>query len=393
MSGKAAQTVALVVAAGRGLRAGTAIPKQYAPLLGRPLLAHTLTALISHPRIHAVVTLIHPDDQALYDAATAGLNLPPPVFGGLTRQESVLKGLETLGNQGYRRVLIHDAARPFVSPALVDRLLDRLDTADGVVPAISVVDSLKRVDGDFVSGSVPREGLFRVQTPQAFRFDKILAAHRAAAGRNMTDDAAVMEASAGTVAVVDGDEDNFKVTKPGDFARAEAQLLGRHADVRSGLGFDVHRFDEGNTVTLCGVEIPHQRALAGHSDADVALHALTDAILGALGAGDIGDHFPPTDDKWKGASSELFVRAARDRVVAVGGLVAHVDITIICEVPRIGPHKQAMREAVAAMLAVSPNRVSIKATTTEKLGFTGRQEGIAAQAIATIRLPERGYQT
>lgn len=381
------KTVALVVAAGRGLRAGMALPKQYAPVLGRALLAHAASTFAGDPRIDAVRFIIHPEDRVLYDAAISGLDLLPPVEGGATRQESVMKGLESLEGSGCETVLIHDAARPFVSPALIGRLLSRLQTADGVIPAIGLVDSLKRVQGGVVEAGEPRDGLVRAQTPQAFKFGKILAAHRAAAGKALTDDAAVMEAAAGIVAVVEGHEDNFKVTDPGDFTRAEALLLARHSDVRTGQGYDVHRFGDGNAVMLAGVAIPHGQALAGHSDADVALHALTDALLGALGAGDIGDHFPPSDDKWKGAPSRLFVEHARDLIAEASGLVAHVDLTIICEAPRIGPHKQAMREAVADMLRVTPDRVSVKATTTEKLGFTGRGEGIAAEAIATIRLP------
>ena len=387
MDGGVAKTVALVVAAGRGLRAGTALPKQYAPVLGRPLLAYTLAALAGHPRIDTVVTVVHPDDRTLYGAAAHGLDLLPAVDGGASRQNSVLKGLESLEGSDCETVLIHDGARPFVSPALIDRLLDRLATADGVIPAIAVVDSLKTVDGGIVMSSQPRNGLFRAQTPQAFKFAKILAAHRAVSEDTFTDDAAIMEAAAGVVAVVDGGDDNIKVTEPGDFARAEAILLGRHGDVRSGFGVDVHGFGDGDAVTLCGVTIPHDRGLAGHSDADVALHALTDAVLGALAAGDIGDHFPPTDKKWQDAPSRIFLEHARDLVAERGELIAHVDVTIICEAPKVGPHRQAMQQAVSDMLRVAPDRVSVKATTTEKLGFTGRGEGIAAQAVATIRLP------
>lgn len=390
MSSKTQNTVALVVAAGRGLRAGTATPKQYATLMGSALLRHTLIALTSAPGIDATVCVIHPDDHALYDEATEGLDLLPPVDGGATRQESVRKGLEALKAQGCRRVLIHDAARPFVPADLIARLLDRLETADGVIPAISVVDSLKRVEGGLIARSEDRSGLFRAQTPQAFHFDKILAAHDAAGSDQATDDAALMEAAAGVVAVVTGCEDNFKVTEPRDFARAEAVLMARRGDVRTGQGYDVHRFADGDQVTLCGVEIAHDHGLAGHSDADVALHALTDALLAAIAAGDIGDHFPPSDPEWKGAPSHLFLERARDLIVAADGVVAHVDVTIICEAPRIGPHKTAMRDRVAQILRVGLDRVSVKATTTEKLGFTGRGEGIAAQAVATVRLPAGG---
>jgi len=384
------RTVALVVAAGKGLRAGLNIPKQYAPLLGAPLLRHTVRAFLSHPLIDAVACVIHPDNRSCYEDAVQGLDLLPPVAGGESRQDSVLNGLLALKNMGFKQVLIHDAARPFVTTALIDRLLNRLQTADGVIPAVSVVDTLKRVEGGLVMATEDRRGLFRVQTPQAFHFGKILKAHESVSGRDLTDDAAVMEAAAGVVAITTGDEDNFKVTEPADFARAEAVLMARHGDIRTGSGFDVHRFADGDHVTLCGIQIPHDRGLAGHSDADVALHALTDALLGALGAGDIGDHFPPSDAKWKGAASHLFVEHARNLITDQDGIIAHVDLTIICETPKVGPHKVSMREAVATMLRLSPERVSIKATTTEKLGFTGRGEGIAAQAIATVRLPAGG---
>jgi len=390
MTVDAPRTVALVVAAGKGVRAGLNIPKQYAPLLGAPLLRHTVSAFLSHPRIDGVACVIHPDNHDFYEDAVQGLDLLPPVAGGDSRQDSVLNGLRALKDKGFQQVLIHDAARPFVTPALIDRLLDRLQTADGVIPAVSVVDTLKRVEGGLVMATEDRTGLFRVQTPQAFHFGKILEAHEAVSGRELTDDAAVMEAAAGVVAVATGDEDNFKVTEPADFARAEAVLMARHGDIRTGSGFDVHHFADGDHVTLCGIEIPHDRRLSGHSDADVALHALTDALLGALGAGDIGDHFPPSDTNWKGAASHLFVEHARNLITDQDGIIAHVDLTIICEAPKIGPHKNSMREAVATMLRLSPDRVSVKATTTEKLGFTGRGEGIAAQAIATVRLPAGG---
>jgi 2-C-methyl-D-erythritol 4-phosphate cytidylyltransferase/2-C-methyl-D-erythritol 2,4-cyclodiphosphate synthase len=390
MTVDAPRTVALVVAAGKGVRAGLNIPKQYAPLLGAPLLRHTVSAFRAHPRIDAVACVINPDNRDFYEDAVRGLDLLTAVAGGDSRQDSVLNGLRSLKDKGFQQVLIHDAARPFVTPALIDRLLDRLQTADGVIPAVSVVDTLKRVEGGLVMTTEDRTGLFRVQTPQAFHFGKILQAHESVTGSELTDDAAVMEAAAGVVAVAKGDEDNFKVTEPADFARAEAVLMARHGDIRTGSGFDVHRFADGDHVTLCGVEIPHDRSLAGHSDADVALHALTDALLGALCAGDIGDHFLPSDKTWKGAASHLFVEHARDLITDQDGIIAHVDLTIICEAPKIGPHKNRMRETVAAMLRLSPDRVSVKATTTEKLGFAGRGEGIAAQAVATVRLAAGG---
>lgn len=374
------RTVCLIVAAGTGSRAGNGPPKQYRSLGGEPLLRHAARRLAAQPAIDEVRIVIDPEHRELYEDAIAGLDLGPPVFGGATRQQSVLNGLEALSDVDH--VLIHDAARPFVPPALVPALIAALVEHDGAVPALRVVDSLRR-GRKIVEAEIAREDIHRVQTPQAFRFALLLAAHRKAPP-GATDDAAIAAAAGLSVALVPGDEDLFKLTYRSDFARAERLIDARAS--RIGIGFDVHRFESGDRVMLCGIEIPHSAALAGHSDADVGLHSLTDAILGALAAGDIGDHFPPGDPEWRGAGSERFLSYARDLVAAAGGGIEHVDITLICEEPKIGPHRPAMRQRVADILQLPLARISVKATTTEKLGFTGRGEGIAAQAAATIRI-------
>ncbi|MGH7037662.1 MAG: bifunctional 2-C-methyl-D-erythritol 4-phosphate cytidylyltransferase/2-C-methyl-D-erythritol 2,4-cyclodiphosphate synthase [Stellaceae bacterium] len=383
---------ALLVAAGRGARFGGEVPKQYLHLGGKSLLAHSLAAFARHPRIAGVLAAIRPEDRPLYERAAAGLALLPPITGGAARQDSVRLGLEALAVHRPDRVLIHDGARPFPDPALIGRVLDALDEAPAAIPALPLGDTLKRVAEGAVQATVDRTGLWRAQTPQGFHFAAILAAHRAAAGRDLTDDAAVAEAAGLRPQIVAGAEDNLKVTTPGDLAAAERLLALRQADVRVGQGFDVHPFgphagDRGDRVWICGVAIPHDKGLLGHSDADVGLHAATDAVLGALAAGDIGMHFPPSDPRWRGAASDRFLRHAADLVEARDGVIAAIDVTIICERPRIGPHRAAMVERVAAILGIDAARVSIKATTTEKLGFTGRGEGIAAQAVATLRLP------
>ncbi|MDA5193811.1 bifunctional 2-C-methyl-D-erythritol 4-phosphate cytidylyltransferase/2-C-methyl-D-erythritol 2,4-cyclodiphosphate synthase [Govanella unica] len=380
-------TAALIVAAGRGTRFGGTSPKQYLPLLGAPLLRWTLQAFLDHPAVDHVLTVIHEDDRQLFDAAASGLSLLPPVTGGATRQLSVRAGLEALARQGVTQVLIHDAARPLVPAALIDRVLAALKDNPGALPALPVVDSLRRVTDGFVSGSVDRDGLMRAQTPQGFRLGDILATHRAADHEDFTDDAAILQASGGKVHVVMGHEETLKVTTPEDLLQVERLILNRLGDIRSASGFDVHRFTDGDHVTLCGVRVPHTQALLGHSDADVGLHALTDALLGALAEGDIGAVFPPSDPQWRGVDSAVFLAHARDRVAARGGVIAHVDVTLICERPKIGPHRDQMRGRIAEILRISLDRVSVKATTTEELGFTGRREGIAAQAMATVRLP------
>ena len=382
------KTVALIVAAGCGARAGGGVPKQYAPLGGRALVAHAIGAFAGHPAIDAVRLVIGEGQEALLAAATAAFALPAPAIGGATRQQSVRAGLEAIAAEGgAERVLIHDAARPFLPAAVIDRLLAALERAAGAVPVLAAVDSLAQ-GGDLLGDPVPREGVVRVQTPQAFRFAEILAAHRAWPGaRDAGDDAQVARAGGVAVATVPGDPRLGKITLAGDFAEAEAQLARRMRS-RAASGFDVHAFAPGDGLWLCGVRIAHERALAGHSDADVALHAVTDALLGTIGDGDIGTHFPPSDPQWRGAPSALFVEHAARRIAARGGRIDHVDLTLICEEPRIGPHRPAMRARLAQLLGLPESRVSIKATTTERLGFTGRGEGIAAQAIATVSIED-----
>ncbi|MBL8691326.1 MAG: bifunctional 2-C-methyl-D-erythritol 4-phosphate cytidylyltransferase/2-C-methyl-D-erythritol 2,4-cyclodiphosphate synthase [Rhodospirillaceae bacterium] len=368
--------------AGRGLRLGGDEPKQYRMLGSTSVLARSLALFATHPRVTRVQAVIGEDDRDAYARATAALDLPMPTIGGATRQESVRNGLEHLAGDPPDFVLIHDAARPMTPPSVIDRVIEALAAHPAAVPALPVADTLKRGADGRVVATVPRAGLFRAQTPQGFRFAEILAAHRRFAGSEMTDDAAVAEAAGLPVALVAGDEAAFKITTGDDLDRAR-RLSG---ESRTGTGFDVHRFGEGDHVWLCGVRLPHERGLIGHSDADVGLHALTDAILGAIGAGDIGLHFPPSDPKWKGAASSRFLAYAADLVRTRGGRVVHVDVTVICERPKVGPHREAMRSAIAQILSVEVDRVSVKATTTEGLGFTGRSEGIAAQASATVVL-------
>ncbi|WP_428409646.1 bifunctional 2-C-methyl-D-erythritol 4-phosphate cytidylyltransferase/2-C-methyl-D-erythritol 2,4-cyclodiphosphate synthase [Hyphococcus sp.] len=387
-------TIAVIVAAGRGSRAGAGGPKQYRLLSGRAVIARTAEAFLGHPDIDGVRVIIHRDDRAEYDAAMGQLlkhkKLLDPVTGGAERQDSVRLGLESIAENHPSRVLIHDAARPFIDEKTITRVINALDTADGAIAALPVHDTIKREGADRkIAATVPREALWRAQTPQGFHFDKILAAHREAEGKTLTDDAAVAEAAGLSVALVPGSPDNMKLTQAEDFGMAET-LLGRkdnQMEYRTGHGFDVHAFEDGNAVILCGVEIPHGKKLKGHSDADVGMHALTDAILGAIGEGDIGDHFPPSDPKWKGAPSHVFLEKARDLVRRQKGKIVHCDVTLICEAPKIGPHRDRMRANLALILDIDERRVSVKATTTEELGFTGRREGIAAMATATVALP------
>ena len=380
-------TYALIVAAGRGTRFGGTLPKQYLPLGDRSVLRHAAAAFSTHPRIAGMQIVIRDEDRAMCDAALAGLALLPPVVGGAERQDSVRLGLEALAPHDPARVLIHDGARPFPDAALIDRVIDALDRAPAAIPALPLGDTVKRVVDGQIRETVDRAQLWRAQTPQGFHFPAILAAHRAASGRTLTDDAAVAEAAGMVPVVVTGSEDNLKVTTAQDLAAAERLLVSRRPDIRVGQGFDVHAFGAGDRVVICGVEIPHAAALVGHSDADVGLHALTDALLGAIGAGDIGTHFPPSDPRWRGAASAQFLAHAASLVRDRDGEITAVDVTVICERPKIGPHRAAMIERVAGILAIAPARVSVKATTTDRLGFTGRGEGIAAQAVATVRLP------
>jgi 2-C-methyl-D-erythritol 4-phosphate cytidylyltransferase / 2-C-methyl-D-erythritol 2,4-cyclodiphosphate synthase len=383
---------AIVVAAGRGERAGGDVPKQYRNIAGEPMIRPTLRAFLNHTQIGVVQPVISASDEQLYRAATAGLGkLPAPVPGGATRQASVRAGLEALALRAPDLVLIHDAARPFLTGALVDRAIAAGKSAGAAVPGIVVADTVKAIDGGaIVVETLDRSRLRIVQTPQAFAFDLILDAHRRAAAAGLdsfTDDAALAEWAGHRVSVFEGEAGNVKVTTNDDFDRAEILHLARLADVRTGNGFDVHAFVDGDHVMLGGVRVPHSHGVTGHSDADVALHALVDAILGALADGDIGTHFPPSDPQWKGASSDRFLAFACERVRARRGIIAHLDVTVVCEAPRVSPHRDAMRARIAAIAGITAERVGVKATTSEKLGFTGRGEGIVAMATATIRLP------
>ena len=371
-------TAAIIVAAGRGLRAGAGLPKQWRPLAGRPVAAHALAAFAGMAR----VLVIHPDDRALAESVADGALI---VEGGATRTASVRAALEALAGSGVTKVLIHDAARPSASPDLIARVVAALDHAKGAAPALPVTDALWTGANGRVTGTRDRNGLFRAQTPQGFAFDAILAAHRAHAGE-AADDVEVARAAGIDVVMVTGDEANQKLTFPGDFIRAEQALrmTGAPMDVRMGNGYDVHAFCAGDGVWLCGIKVPHHKALLGHSDADVGMHALTDAIYGALAEGDIGQHFPPSDPQWKGADSQIFLKHAADLARTRGFTITSADVTLVCERPKIGPHAVAMRQALAAIMSVDVARVSVKATTSERLGFTGREEGIAALATAVL---------
>ena len=372
----AMQTAVIIVAAGRGSRMGGEVPKQWQMLAGKPVLAHTLAAF----RGMRVVLVIHPEDR---DRALALGSDAALVDGGATRDASVHAGLMALEGTGTEAVLIHDGARPLVSRALIDRLVAALAAHDGAAPALPVTDALWRGKAGFVAGTVDRAGLWRAQTPQAFRFAPILAAHRAHPG-GAADDVEVARAAGLDVAIVEGEETNLKLTYPGDFARAEAILKGQSMDVRLGNGYDVHAFCEGDHVWLCGVKVPHGKGLLGHSDADVGMHALTDAIYGALAEGDIGRHFPPSDPQWKGVASHVFLAHAIALARSRGFDLGNCDVTLVCERPKIGPHALAMQEELARIMGVDAGRVSVKATTSERLGFTGREEGIAALATAVL---------
>jgi len=377
----------LIVAAGRGERAGGTVPKQYAPLLGKPILRWSIEAFARHPKVVAIQVAVGPGQDVAYADATAGLELLAPIVGGAMRQESVRRGLEALAGSAPDIVLIHDAARPLVSAAVIDGVIAALEAgSDGAVPLLAVADTLKRSEGGKWS-TVPRDGLQRAQTPQGFKFAKILRAHRHYAAQEVTDDMALGELAGLHITAVAGEDSNMKVTEPKDFALAEMHLRARLGESRTGMGYDVHRFTAGDHVWLCGVKVPHDHGLEGHSDADAGLHALTDAILGAIGEGDIGQHFPPSNERWRGAPSWKFLAHAASLVTAKGGAISHCDVTIICERPKVGPHREAMRARVAEILKLDIGRVSVKATTTEGLGFEGRREGLAAQAVATVRLP------
>ncbi len=385
---------AIVLAAGSGSRSGGTTPKQYRPLCGRSVLAHSVAAFLDHPRVTDVLLVVAPDGEAEARACLGALaGSVRFVTGGAARRDSVRRALEALAGDiaPPSHVMVHDSARPGLTAAVIDRLTDALDAgASAAMPVLPVVDTLVAADGDVSGDAVDRSGLRRVQTPQAFDFNALLDAHRAWADiREPTDDAQMVRVIGEDVKLVEGDAALEKITLPGDHERME-RLLSDNLISRTGLGFDVHRLEAGEELWLCGLLIPHSHGLAGHSDADVAIHALVDALLGAIAEGDIGSHFPPSDPKWRGASSDKFLAFAAERVGMRGGIIDHVDVTIICEAPKIGPHRDAMRARLAEIMEIPMEQVSVKATTTERLGLTGRREGIASQAVATVRLPRNG---
>ncbi|NJB75435.1 2-C-methyl-D-erythritol 4-phosphate cytidylyltransferase/2-C-methyl-D-erythritol 2,4-cyclodiphosphate synthase [Thalassospira tepidiphila] len=394
------KTGVVIVAAGSGSRFGDPIPKQYHMLGGKSILAHCIECFARHTDPGLIQVVYNPAHQDWYESATATLDktglLPAPVTGGDTRQQSVLNGLRALEAKGPDIVLIHDAARPGISDDVIDRVMTALQTHPGAIPTLPVADTIKQTDRDgVITKTIARETLQRAQTPQGFDFKTVLDAHQKFEGQEFTDDAALLEAIGLDVICVAGTTNNDKITHRDDFGRAQnwANTTDKETahmsqeEYRAGTGFDVHRFAPGDHCILCGVKVPHSARLEGHSDADVGLHTLTDAILGAIGAGDIGQHFPPSDMQWKGAASDIFLRHAADLVRKRGGRIVNVDVTLICERPKIGPHTPAMRQKVAEILGIDVDRVNVKATTTERLGFTGREEGIAAQAVVSVALP------
>jgi 2-C-methyl-D-erythritol 4-phosphate cytidylyltransferase / 2-C-methyl-D-erythritol 2,4-cyclodiphosphate synthase len=385
------RTAAILVAAGRGLRAGAGGPKQYRSIGGQSVIYRAMEPFCRHPEISAVQPVLNPDDIAMFNEAVRGLRHEAPAKGGATRQASVHAGLEALASQKPEIVLIHDAARPFVSAALISRAIKAVASNAAAIPAIQVADTVKLVDANGNIAATPERARLRIaQTPQVFRFDVILDAHRRAAREDrsdFTDDAALAEWAGLTVSTFDGEAANMKLTTPEDFVREEARLASELSDIRTGTGYDVHAFGDGDHLMICGVRVPHTRGFLAHSDGDVGLHALVDAILGALADGDIGSHFPPNDIQWKGASSDKFLNYAVERVTSRGGRIANLEVTLICERPKIGPLRDTMRARIAEITGLDISRVAVKATTSERLGFTGREEGIAATACATIRLP------
>jgi 2-C-methyl-D-erythritol 4-phosphate cytidylyltransferase/2-C-methyl-D-erythritol 2,4-cyclodiphosphate synthase len=388
---KQQRAAAILVAAGRGLRAGAGGPKQYRSIGGQTVIYRAMAPFSNHPQVSHVQPVLHLDDVAMFSAAVTGLRHEQPAEGGATRQASVRAGLEALSSHAPDIVLIHDAARPFVSGDVISRAIEAAEFTGAAIPVVAVTDTVKLVDASGNIEATPERARLRIaQTPQAFRFDVILEAHRRAAreGRaDFTDDAALAEWAGLTVATFEGDVANMKMTTPEDFVREEARMASGLGDIRTGTGYDVHAFGAGDHVMICGVKVPHTRGFLAHSDGDVGLHALVDAILGALADGDIGSHFPPSDPQWKGASSDRFLKYAVDRVTGRGGRIANLEVTLICERPKIGPLRDTMRARIAEISGVDMSRVAVKATTSERLGFTGREEGIAATASATIRLP------
>lgn len=388
MTGQTHKVAALILAAGQGSRAGADIPKQFRQIGGKAVLAYSVEAFARHPAVGEVFLVIGAGQQETVRTMIGDHQVTALIEGADSRRGSVRAGLEAIAAAGGAdRVLIHDAARPFLSPSMIDQLLAALEQAPGAFPALPVADTLVKSTGNIAGDIVDRSELYRVQTPQAFHFESIIRAHCAwDSSREATDDAQMLREAGHDVLMVPGDERLEKLTYPQDFARAEAQLASCRT-TRVGMGYDVHRLAADEELWLCGVQVPHDRGLAGHSDADVAIHAIVDALLGALGEGDIGSHFPPSDPQWRGAASSRFLEYAANRVTERGGRMEHIDVTIICEAPKIGPHRDAMRQRISEILAIPLDRVSVKATTTERLGFAGRREGIAAQAVATISLP------
>ncbi len=378
-------SIALIVAAGSGTRTGLEFPKQYLKIGKQTVLEMTARKFLDHPGIDKVLVVIGGDDRALYDEAIGSLDLLDPVYGGSSRQESVFNGLQALEKYAPKNVLIHDAARPFVDEATITRCLDCLKTSVAALPALPVNDTVKTISDNKVTGTLDRSKLVTAQTPQCFQYDLILSAHKNFKDTPVTDDIALAELAGHEITWIAGSSMNTKITTEEDVARLQNVHLN---DIRTGFGYDVHAFDNNSDLWLGGVKVPYEMGLKGHSDADVALHALTDALLGAIGAGDIGLHFPPSDPKWKGAASDQFLAHAASLIEKRGGKIANIDLTIICEAPKISPHRNDMINRIAEILQIDNDRVSVKGTTTEKLGFTGRKEGIAAQAVATVRLPE-----
>ncbi len=389
-------TGVIIVAAGSGTRAGGQIPKQYQMIGSKPVICHTLEAFLAHPDIDHIQLVIGHNQDDLYADALGDYDIPAPVAGGNTRQASVFAGLKAMQSRQPDNILIHDAARPFVSSEMITKTIAALDEHAGAIPGLPVTDTIKQVSGDLIESTIDREQLRAVQTPQGFIFETIFNAHKnaeAQAVTGLTDDASILEWAGIEVAIIAGDPANTKLTTADDIKKADAKMTGTNpfslTDIRVGQGFDVHAFEPGDHVILCGIKLPHTAKLKGHSDADVAMHALTDAILGAISEGDIGSHFPPSDPQWKGAASAIFLKGANDLVKQKNGVLAHCDITIICEAPKLRPFIDDMRKTMAEILGLEISRMSIKATTSEQLGFTGRREGIAAMATATVRLPEQ----
>ncbi len=382
------KNIALILAAGRGHRLSKKTPKQYLDVGGITILRRAVNVFLENPTIDLIQVIIHPDDRDLYEAAVGDLGLPEPVHGGKTRQNSVLNGLEAIGIHFPEYVYIHDAARPFLDQKTLNSLIYEVEKSGAAIPALRIKDTIKCINKETIDSTLDRDYLYRAQTPQAFRYKAIFMAHRRFENSNFTDDSAIAEKAGLKVRIIEGLENNFKITTKDDLNKATKMTKKDYTDVRIGYGLDVHAFDKGDHVILGGIKIPHTRALKGHSDADVVIHAITDAVLGAIAAGDIGDHFPPSDPKWKNVNSDIFLKHAVKLVAEKKGIINFVDVTIVCENPKIGPHRDSMRSNISKIINLDVERVSVKATTTEKLGFTGKGQGIMAHAITTIKLPE-----